>query len=202
MSPSGEKLVPAAPPSPVAGAPKGIIVAPAPESLDVVGLVDVPGLADLIGVVVPPGFVPLTGAEGPVAVVTTGIVVVVVGAVVLVVVVVVVGVAGGVTLGAAHVAIEMVLVSRVTAPFWAMTLPSTEASVVRVMSVSARMLPTKVVEVPRVAELPTVQKTLQACAPFSRITELEDAVVSVEAAWKMNTALGSPPPSRVRAPFN
>jgi hypothetical protein len=123
---------------------------------------------------VPATGVPATGVVGPVGgVVATGVVVVVV----LVVVVV-----GGVALGVAHVAIEMVFVSRVTAPFWARRLPSMEAPVVMVMLDSARMLPTKLVEVPNVAELPTVQNTLHACAPLARITELEEAVVSVDAA--------------------
>jgi hypothetical protein len=57
-----------------------------------------------------------------------------------------------------------------------------EAPVVIVMLVSARMLPTKLVAVPKVAELPTVQNTLHACAQFARITELDEAVVRVEAA--------------------
>ena len=62
------------------------------------------------------------------------------------------------------------------------------------------MVPAKALVVPSVAELPTCQNTLQACAPFSSTTELPDAVVSVEPAWKMNTAFGSPPPFRVTEP--
>jgi len=66
--------------------------------------------------------------------------------------------------------------------------------------VNARRLPTKVVFVPRVAELPTCQNTLQDCAPLMRFTVLFDAVISVEPTWKMNTALGSFRPSRVTVP--
>jgi hypothetical protein len=63
------------------------------------------------------------------------------------------------------------------------------------------MVPTKTEDVLRVAELPTCQKTLQAWAPLVRMMELPTSVVSVEAgAWKIQTAFGSPPASRVSAP--
>jgi hypothetical protein len=68
------------------------------------------------------------------------------------------------------------------------------------MDVSARMFPLKVEPVPSVAELPTCQKTLQACAPPRRLTLLLDAVMSVDAIWKMKTPLGSPWASSVRVP--
>src|ERR1035437_9664841 len=61
---------------------------------------------------------------------------------------------GGVTL---HPALETALVSNVTAPLRANSLPLTLAPVVTVMLVSARILPAKFVPVPRVAELPTCQ---------------------------------------------
>ena len=54
------------------------------------------------------------------------------------------------------------LVSRVTAPFSAKARPVMVAPVVRVMLVSAMMLPANAVVVPSVAELPTCQNTLQA----------------------------------------
>jgi hypothetical protein len=41
---------------------------------------------------------------------------------------------------------------------------------------------------------------LQLWASFLRTTLLEDAVVSEEPAWKMKTAVGSLPPSRIRVP--
>jgi len=96
----------------------------------------------------------------------------------------------------------MVLVSNVTAAFRASTLPSTLAPVVTVIDVKARMFPLKVDAVPRVAELPTCQKTLQAWAPLTRFTLLADAVVSVEPAWKMKTAFALPWASSVRAPVS
>jgi hypothetical protein len=71
-----------------------------------------------------------------------------------------------------------------------------------VIDVRARIVPTKLVDVPSVAELPTVQKTLHACAPPSRTTELPEAVVSDEPAWKMKTALASPPAFKVTDPVS
>jgi hypothetical protein len=53
------------------------------------------------------------------------------------------------------------LLSSVTAPTRARSLPSTVAPVVAVIDIRARMFPLNVVVVPRVAELPTCQKTLQ-----------------------------------------
>ena len=50
----------------------------------------------------------------------------------------------------------------------------------------------KVEETPRVAELPTCQYTLQACAPLVSVIELAAKVVSVVAALKINTAVLSP----------
>jgi len=62
---------------------------------------------------------------------------------------------------AAQLELETVLVSIVTAPFRAKALPDTLAPVVRVMLVSARIFPTNVLFVPRTAELPICQNTLQ-----------------------------------------
>ena len=56
----------------------------------------------------------------------------------------------------------MVSVSSVTAAVRANTRPSTVAPVVTVMEANARMLPLNTEPVPRVAELPTCQKTLEA----------------------------------------
>jgi hypothetical protein len=74
------------------------------------------------------------------------------------------------------------------------------APVSRVAEVKARMLPTKLVLVPRVAELPTCQNTLHAWAPSISLTVLLDAVMSVDPAWKMNTELRLFCPSRVTVP--
>jgi hypothetical protein len=69
------------------------------------------------------------------------------------------------------------------------------------MEVKARMFPTKTEPVPpRVAELPTCQKTLQAWAPLIRLIVLPEAVMSVESVWKMKTDVGSPAPSSVSGP--
>ena len=86
----------------------------------------------------------------------------------------------------------MTSVSNVTAPFRASALPSRFTPVVIVMEVSARIFPLNTEFVPRVAELPTCQKTLQALAPLARIILLPLPVVSVDAIWKMKTASGLP----------
>jgi hypothetical protein len=94
----------------------------------------------------------------------------------------------------------IVLSFSVTAPLIASTRPLTVAPLSSVIDVAARIVPTKLVVEPNVAELPTSQKTLHACAPFSSTTDADEAVVSVEPAWKMKTESASPPPSRVTAP--
>ena len=60
------------------------------------------------------------------------------------------------------------------------------------VDVSAISVPTKVEEELSVAELPTTQNTLHACAPFSRTTTLFDAVTRSEDAWNTNVAFTSP----------
>src|SRR5579863_2938842 len=99
-----------------------------------------------------------------------------------------------------HVGTLTVLASIVTAPVMAWTRPFTTAPVSSVIEVVARMDPAKLVVVPRVAELPTCQNTLHACAPFSSTTDADVAVVSVEAAWKMKTESVFPAPFRVTVP--
>jgi len=54
------------------------------------------------------------------------------------------------------------------------------------MEDEASIFPEKKELVPNVAELPTCQNTLEACAPLMRTTVLPDAVVSVLGDWKMN----------------
>jgi hypothetical protein len=94
------------------------------------------------------------------------------------------------------------LPSSVTAPFRARTLPVTLAPVFRVMLVSATMLPASAVPVPRVAELPTCQKTPQLDALLIKRTDEALAVVSVLPILKIKTALGLPCASRVSVPVN
>src|SRR4029450_3859753 len=74
--------------------------------------------------------------------------------------------------GAPTAAVQRVtaLLSSVTVPVCARRRPLTLAPVCRVMLVSARMFPTKVVVVPRVAELPTCQKALHAWPPLMTVT--------------------------------
>lgn len=88
----------------------------------------------------------------------------------------------------------------VTAPFNAYSPPPTVTPAFTVIEVSARMLPTKTVAVPSVADDPTCQKTLHACAPLMRITLEAVAEVSVDPIWKTNTAFGLFWPSRTSAP--
>jgi hypothetical protein len=101
----------------------------------------------------------------------------------------------------AQLGLLIVSSSRVTAPLRASARPVMVAACCTVIEVRARMVPTKTEDVLMVAELPTCQKTLQAEAPLTRTTELPTSVMSVEAgAWKIQTAFGSPPASRVSAP--
>jgi hypothetical protein len=90
------------------------------------------------------------------------------------------------------------LSSSVTAPVSAKTRPVTLVPVVTVSLAFARMLPTKTVSVPRVAELPTCQNTFAAVAPLARTTDESLAVVSVLPIWKTYTPL----PLSVRVPVN
>jgi hypothetical protein len=99
-----------------------------------------------------------------------------------------------------HVGVLNVSVSSVTAPLRARARPCTVTPVVTLIDVRARIVPTNVDPVPRVAELPTCQNTLHCCAPLINVTVLPDAVMSVESVWKMNTEFGSPAPSRVKLP--
>lgn len=132
-------------------------------------------------------------------VVTTGLVVVAVVVVATVDVATTTGVTTGGT-AATHTGFVTVLESTVTAPLRASTRPSTFAPVVIVVDVKETMVPLKIEFVPSVAELPTCQMTLQACAPLRRTMELAPAVVSVEADLNIKTASGSFCASRVSVP--
>ena len=69
------------------------------------------------------------------------------------------------------------------------------------IAVKAMIVPANVEFAPRVAELPTCQKTLQALASLMRTTELAAAVSRADVAWKTHTEVESPWPSRVRIPL-
>ena len=84
----------------------------------------------------------------------------------------------------------MVLLSRVTAAVEASRRPVTVAPVCAVTEARASTVPTKVELVPRVAELPTCQKTLQEACGVVNLTTLREPVIRVLEAWKMNTAFG------------
>ena len=106
---------------------------------------------------------------------------------------VITGVASGEGVGvviSSQIPLVTVLESSVTAPFRASSCPSTVAPVFAVMDVSAKMWPTKVVPVPKVAELPTCQKTRQNLAPLMRLTVLFDAVVRVLADLEYKDGIG------------
>jgi hypothetical protein len=64
------------------------------------------------------------------------------------------------------------------------------------------MLPTKVVVVPSVVELPTCQKTLHGEPPLIITTDELVAVVSALPIWNMKTALALLAASSVRAPVS
>jgi hypothetical protein len=110
------------------------------------------------------------------------------------------GVGVGVELSTgAQVELLTVLLSRVTAPVRARSLPSTVAPVVAVIEASARMLPLNCVPVPRVAELPTCQKRLQV-PPLMNSTLLLEAVTRVDPIWNTKTESGLPWVLSVRVP--
>ena len=80
---------------------------------------------------------------------------------------------------------------NVTAAIDASALPLSVTPVFSVMEAWAIMFPAIVVFAPRVAELPTAQKTFWGRAPFCSLT-CPAAVVSVEEIWKIQTAVESP----------
>src|SRR5579864_2109031 len=69
-----------------------------------------------------------------------------------------------------------------------------------VIDAYASIVPLKTLLVPRVAELPIAQKIFCDWAPLASTILAPDDVVSVEAIWKMNTALALPCASRVKVP--
>jgi hypothetical protein len=100
----------------------------------------------------------------------------------------------------AQLDVVIVFVSRFTAPVLASSRPWIVAAVFAVIVVRAITVPTKLVPVPSVAEDPTSQNTLHACAPLMSETLVLEPVISVEPIWKMNTAAGLPWASSVTLP--
>jgi hypothetical protein len=105
-----------------------------------------------------------------------------------------------VVVGGRHVGTVTLLDCIVTAPVRASKRPCTLAPVFAVIDAWAMMVPTNVELLPRVAELPTCQKTLQAWTWPASTTALADAVISVDSAWKMKTS--SAPPVSVSVPVS
>ena len=94
----------------------------------------------------------------------------------------------------------MVFPAIATAPVLARALPSRVAPVLKVMDCMAIMVPLKTEVVPKVAELPTCQKMLDANAPPLSITCRPEVVVNEDAICIMKTALAFPFASKVRSP--
>jgi hypothetical protein len=88
----------------------------------------------------------------------------------------------------------------VTSAFRASARPFSVTPLPIVMADRARMVPMKVEPELRVAELVTCQKTLHSLAPLMSFTELPDAVMRSDVAWKTQTAFGLPWASSVSVP--
>lgn len=143
-------------------------------------------------VVVVPEDLLWTPTDVTTVVLAPGVVVVVAEAAVVVVAVVVVDVVGAGGGGSAsQVGTVIVLESIVTAPFIANARPSSVAPVSSVTDWVAMIVPAKSVDVPNVADAVTCQNTLHAWAPFSKTTDAEEPVMSVDPAWKIHTEFGS-----------
>src|SRR5450759_3109305 len=91
----------------------------------------------------------------------------------------------------------IVLLIIVTPPFRANALPSSVAPVLKVMDSNAITVPLKTEVVPKVAELPTCQKILDASAPPLRITLRPDVVVRSPLAVVSLAASGTEPAGKV-----
>src|SRR5258706_6519879 len=89
---------------------------------------------------------------------------------------------------------------RVTPPIRANARPARGAPAAKLIDWFAMILPFMPEPLPIVAELPTCQNTLAACAPPMRMTCRPEVVTKVEVIWKIKTALTSPWPSSGRSP--
>ena len=109
---------------------------------------------------------------------------------------------GGTTTGGAALHVDVLKWSliSVTSPLRASALPWTVTALSSVMDVIARIVPTKEEPEPRVAELVTCQKTLHGLPPLMNTTELVDAVMRSDVAWKIHTEFGLFAPSSVSVP--
>src|SRR5688572_15422823 len=94
----------------------------------------------------------------------------------------------------------MVLPAIVTPPVLANALPSSLAPVLSVIDCIAITVPFITEVVPKVADVPTCQKMLDANAPPLKKTLRPDVVVNVDAICIMKTAFASPFASNVKSP--
>lgn len=112
------------------------------------------------------------------------------------------GVAAGPPGGRPTPGMDTVSPISVTAPFLAKALPCSDTPLLKEIDAKAMTFPTNEVPVPKVADVPSSQKTLEAWAWFIRTTALVVAVVSVVPIWKMNSAFGLPRAFSVSVPVN
>ena len=94
----------------------------------------------------------------------------------------------------------MVFPAIVTAPVLANARPSSVAPVLNVIDCMASTVPLNDDVVPKVAELPTCQKILDAKAPPAKMTLRPEVVVNVVAICIMKIASAFPLASNVRSP--
>ena len=76
------------------------------------------------------------------------------------------------------------------------------ASAFTVIDTADNNVPAKSDPKPSVAEVPTFQNTLQACAPPANSTVDPMAVVNIEPIWKYHASVALPVPRRVKIPLN
>lgn len=88
----------------------------------------------------------------------------------------------------------------VTSPVLARSRPVTVAPVEAVIDWAARIVPWNAALVPRLAELPTCQNTLQALAPPVMMMFVAEPMVKLLEAWKTQTELAEVPAS-VKVPL-
>jgi hypothetical protein len=100
----------------------------------------------------------------------------------------------------AHVWTLTIFVSRVTLPPNANAPPFNTAAVSSVTEAAARILPWNALSVPKVAEDPTCQNTLQANAPPVSTIPEPVAVIKELPIWKYQASLDEPVPARAKTP--
>lgn len=92
------------------------------------------------------------------------------------------------------------LSSKVIDPPRPKSPPFEMAAVSSVTEAAAKTLPTKMLEVPSVADVPTCQYTWQANAPPLSTTLDPAAVIREVPIWKYQASLDEPVPTSVKAP--